>query len=68
MVELETNTILSVREMSSGVKGNVFIYDPMTRGLDMMANRRPTTLNPHRQLEELRNLNPPKGGDAVVGG
>jgi hypothetical protein len=58
LVDVETNTILCVRALSSGVMGNVFTYDPVTStgSATKTADRRNRVLNPHRKLEKLHNL------------
>src|SRR5262249_54149830 len=49
-------------------KGHVFVHDPMTRGFGLTAKRLNPVLNRRRQLEELRNLNPPNGGTQSLEG
>jgi hypothetical protein len=58
LVDVETNTILCVRALSSGVMGNVFTYDPVTStgSATKTADRGNRVLNPHRKLEKLHNL------------
>jgi hypothetical protein len=69
LVEVETNAILRVRALSSGVMGNVFTYDPVTSTgkATHTSDRDNDILNPHRQLEELRNLNPPGQRQSLEG-
>ena len=64
LVEVETNTIVYLRALSSGVvMGKVFTYDPIT--ITGTKTNTPdkcnAVLNPHRKDKELRNLNPPAG-------
>ncbi len=64
LVEVETNTILYLRALSSGlIKGNVFPYDPVTStGIAAnTADKGNDVLNPHREDDALHNLNPPSG-------
>jgi len=58
LVDVETNAILCVRALSSGVMGNVFTYDPVTSAgsATSTADRGNRLLNPHRKLEKLHNL------------
>jgi hypothetical protein len=63
LVDVETNAVLCVRALSSGVMGNVFTYDPVTStGKETKtSNQSNRVLDPHRKLEELHNLNPLNG-------
>ena len=68
-VEVETDSIVHLRALSSGVTGKVFIYDPVTRtgNKDNTSNKRNAVLDDHRQDDQLRNLNPPVGPQALEG-
>ena len=69
LVEVETNAILYVRALSSGVMGNIFTYDPVTNtgGATHTSDRDNNVLNPHRELQELRNLNSPGRTQSLEG-
>jgi zinc metalloprotease ZmpB len=64
LVEVETNTILYLRALSSGVNGLVFTYDPITSTgtATNIPNQSNAVLNPHRDDVVLPNLNPPVAG------
>jgi hypothetical protein len=64
LVEVETNTVLYLRALSSGVNGLVFTYDPITSTgtATNTPNQSNAVLNPHRDDVVLPNLNPPVGG------
>lgn len=63
LVEVESNTILYLRALASGVNGLVFTYDPITSTgtATNTADKSNAVLNPHRDDEPLANLNPPTG-------
>lgn len=63
LVEVESNTILYVRALASGVNGLVFKYDPITSSgtATNTADKSNAVLNPHRNDEPLANLNAPTG-------
>ena len=64
LVEVETNAIVYLRALSSGVvMGKVFNYDPVTSTgtATNTSNQSNAVLNPFRVDEELRNLNPAAG-------
>lgn len=63
LVEVETNTILYLRALTSGINGLVFTYDPITSSgtATNTADKSNAVLNPHRDNEPLANLNPPTG-------
>jgi len=58
LVDVETNAVLFVRALSSGVMGNVFSYDPVTSTgvATNTADRSNAILNPNRTLVELPGL------------
>ena len=64
LVEVETNTILYLRALSSGVNGLVFTYDPITSTgtTTNTPNQSNAVLNPFRDNVVLANLNPPVAG------
>ena len=68
LVEVETDTILHLRALSSEVvKGKVFTYDPVTStGIaNNTSAQTSAVLNPLRKDEELHNLNLPAGTPPV---
>jgi hypothetical protein len=69
LVEVETNTILSLRALSSGVMGNVFSYDPVTSTgtATNTSDQSNAVLNPLRKLEMLHNLNSSAGTQSLEG-
>ncbi|MFL6215774.1 MAG: hypothetical protein ACJ74J_17965 [Blastocatellia bacterium] len=64
LVEVETNTILYLRALSSGVNGLVFTYDPITSTgtTTNTPDKSNAVLNPHRDDVVLANLNAPVAG------
>lgn len=70
LVEVETNTILYLRGLSSGITGRVFVYDPITS--TGIATNTPdqsnAVLNPHRNTVTLPNLDPPDAGTQSLEG
>lgn len=70
LVEVETNTILYLRALSSGVNGLVFTYDPITStGITTNTpNQTNAVLNPLRDDVLLPNLNAPVGGTQALQG
>ncbi len=70
LVEVETNTILYLRALSSGVNGLVFTYDPITSTgtTTNTPNKSNDVLNPHRDDVVLPNLNPPVAGTQSLQG
>jgi hypothetical protein len=65
LVEVETNSILYLRALTSGVDGMVFEYDPITSTGDVnnTPDKSNAVLNPHRKDDVvLPNLNPPVSG------
>jgi zinc metalloprotease ZmpB len=70
LVEVETNSVLYLRALTSGVNGLVFLHDPITSTGDT-ANTPDASnaeLNPHRTSVTLPNLNPPSGGKQYLQG
>ena len=70
LVDVETNAILYLRALTSGVNGLVFLHDPITSTGDP-ANTPDASnaeLNPHRSSVMLPNLNPPSGGKQYLQG
>ena len=70
LVDVESNTILHLRALTSGVNGLVFLHDPITSTGDP-ANTPDASnaeLNPHRSSVTLPNLNPPSGGKQSLQG
>lgn len=70
LVEVETNTILYLRALTSGVNGLVFTYDPITSTGDPAntPDKSNAVLNPHRDDVVLSNLNAPIGNDQFLQG
>lgn len=70
LVEVETNTILYLRPLSSGVNGLVFTYDPITstRTTTNTPNQNNAVLNPLRDDVVLANLNAPVAGTQALQG
>jgi hypothetical protein len=70
LVEVETNTILYLRALSSGVNGLVFTYDPITSTgtTTNTPNQTNAVLNPLRDDVVLPNLNPPVAGTQALQG
>lgn len=64
LIEVETNTILYLRALTSGVNGLVFTYDPITSTgtTTNTPNQSNAVLNPFRDDVVLSNLNPPVAG------
>ena len=69
LVEVETNAILCVRALSSGVIGNVFTYDPVTSTgkATHTSDRNNKVLNRHRKREKLHNLKSPTRTQSLKG-
>ena len=70
LVDVETNAILYLRALTSGVNGLVFLHDPITSSGDS-ANTPDASnaeLNPHRTSVLLPNLDPPAGGKQYLQG
>ena len=63
LVEVESNAILYLRALSSGVNGWVFTHDPITSTgtATNTADKSSAVLNPYRDDVRLTNLNPPSG-------
>lgn len=63
LVEVESNTILYLRALTSGVNGLVFSYDPITSTgtTTNTPDQTNAVLNPQRDDVPLPNLNPPSG-------
>lgn len=70
LVEVETNAILYLRALSSGVNGLVFSYDPITStGVTTNTpNQTNAVLDPHRDDVVLPNLNAPVAGTQSLQG
>lgn len=70
LVEVETNTILYLRALTSGVSGQVFTYDPITRTgtASNTPNQGNAVLNPLRDNVLLANLNGPVAGTQFLSG
>ena len=70
LVEVETNTILYLRPLSSGVNGLVFTYDPITSTgtTTNTPNQNNAVLNPLRDNVVLSNLNAPVAGTQALQG
>ena len=70
LVEVETNSILYLRALASGVNGLVYTYDPITStGTPTNTpDQSNAVLNPHRDDVVLPNLNPPVGGTQSLQG
>jgi hypothetical protein len=70
LVEIETNSILYLRALSSGVNGQVFTYDPITStGIATnTADKSNAVLNPLRDDVVLANLNAPVAGTQALQG
>lgn len=70
LVEVETNTILYLRALSSGVNGLVFTYDPIssTGTTTNTPNQSNAVLNPQRDDVALANLNAPVAGTQSLQG
>lgn len=70
LVDVETDSVLYLRALTSGVNGLVFLHDPITSTGDP-ANTPDASnaeLNPHRSSVTLPNLNPPVGGKQYLQG
>ncbi|MEN9905050.1 MAG: hypothetical protein RLZZ555_1615 [Pseudomonadota bacterium] len=70
LVDVETNAILYLRALTSGVNGLVFLHDPISSTGDP-ANTPDASnaeLNPHRTSVTLPNLNPPSAGKQYLQG
>lgn len=70
LVEIETNAVLYLRALTSGVNGLVFTYDPITStgNAGNTPNQSNAVLNPHRDDVTLLNLNAPVGGTQSLAG
>lgn len=70
LVEVESNTILYLRALTSGVSGQVFTYDPITStgSATNTPNQGNAVLNPLRDNVLLANLNGPVGGIQFLSG
>jgi hypothetical protein len=70
LVEVETNTILYLRALSSGVSGKVFTYDPITSTgtTTNTPEKGNAVLDPHRDDVVLANLNAPVAGTQSLQG
>ena len=70
LVEVETNTILYLRALTSGVSGLVFTYDPITSTgtATNTPNQSNAVLNPDRDTVVLPNLNAPVAGTQALQG
>ena len=70
LVDVETDTILYLRALTSGVSGSVFIHDPITStGTSTNTpDQGNAVLNPHRDSVVLENLDPPSGGTQSLQG
>lgn len=70
LIEVETNTVLYLRALISGVKGLVFRLDPITGTGDLgnTSDQPNAVLNPLRNAEELLNLDAPVAGDQELTG
>lgn len=70
LVEVETDTVLSLRALTSGVNGLVFTYDPITSTgtATNTPDQSNAVLNPHRDDVTLPNLNAPVGGTQSLQG
>lgn len=70
LVDVETNAVLYLRALASGVNGLVFTYDPITstgdNGND--ATQSNAVLNPLRDDVALEGLDPPAGGVQALSG
>jgi len=61
LVELETEAVLYLRALVSGVNGMVFRRDPATQGSAVPSSGTNAQLNPFRSSELLPRLQPPDG-------
>lgn len=70
LVEVQTNAILYLRALTSGVNGLVFTYDPITTTgtATNTPNQTNAVLNPHRDDVLLANLNAPVAGTQSLQG
>ncbi|NJO61136.1 MAG: hypothetical protein HC836_23630 [Richelia sp. RM2_1_2] len=70
LVDVETNTILYLRSLDSGVNGLVFTYDPITSTGDTAntPDRSNAVLNPLRDDVVLENLDAPVAGTQSLQG
>ena len=70
LVEVETDSVLYLRALSSGVNGLVFTHDPITStGTPTNTpNQGNAVLNPYRTDVELPNLNAPVNGTQALAG
>lgn len=70
MVDVETDTVLYLRALASGVNGLVFTYDPITSTGDNSndATQSNAVLNPLRDDVILEGLDPPAGGTQSLSG
>jgi hypothetical protein len=70
LVEVETNSVLYLRALTSDVNGQVFVQDPPTKtgntALSSASNN--ATLNLHRDTALLQNLVTPSGGTQSLSG
>ena len=70
LVDVETDAVLYLRALVSGVNGLVFTYDPITSTGNNAndATQSNATLNPLRDDVELEGLDPPAGGTQSLTG
>jgi hypothetical protein len=70
LIEVESNAVLYLRALISGVNGLVFTYDPLTSTgvLTNTADRPNAVLNPLRDDVTLNNLNGPVAGTRALAG
>ncbi|MDH4327636.1 MAG: hypothetical protein OEV77_03865 [Nitrospira sp.] len=70
LVDVETNTILYLRALTSGINGLVFTYDPITSTgtITNTPDQSNAVLNPHRDTVVLPNLDPPVAGTQSLQG
>ncbi|MET1078128.1 MAG: hypothetical protein ABWY06_08915 [Pseudomonas sp.] len=70
LVEVESNTILYLRALASGVNGLVYTYDPITSTgtATNTPDQSNAVLNPHRDDVLLPNLNGPVAGTQALQG
>jgi hypothetical protein len=70
LVELESDAILYLRALTSGITGNIFSYDPITSTgtATNTPDQSNTVLNPLRSNVVLPNLDAPVGGTQSLAG
>lgn len=70
LVDVQTDSVLYLRSLSSNVNGLVFEDDPITKTGDVTLNSASSsaTLNPHRDDVPLLNLDPPSGSVQALSG